>query len=115
MVIALLFAVTALVFDHFTVFIPAGILIGSLLSVYKIRLNSRLLAGAVQSGSPTRKGLVVQFLSQFMVFGVLLATVLVNLRLFAGVAIGILLVPLYICINAITERLGITHNAWGES
>lgn len=113
-VMAMMAASAAFIIDGLRPFVPLGILLGAFLGVYRTRLAGRALENAVQGTRPA-KGALLQLLSQMMLFSVLVATALANWRLFAGVAGGLLLLPLFICANAATEWLGLTRNAWGEA
>lgn len=92
----------------------AGLLLGAFLGVYKLRVSRQLLAASVAASSPRARTLVLQMLSQLLVFALLLLTILVDFALFGGFALGVLLLPLVICINAVSERLGLSKNQWGE-
>lgn len=94
--------------------LPFGVLLGAFVAVYKIRLSSIFLLAAAASEGAGAKGTLVQLLSQMMAFALLLLAALLDTHLFFGVAAGLLLVPAVICINAVTEKLGLTHNRWGE-
>ena len=112
-VMAIMAASAAFVVDGLRPFVPLGILLGAFLGVYRTRLSTRALENAVQGAHPA-KGVLLQLLSQLLLFSVLVVSAMANLRLFAGVAAGLVLLPLFICANAATEWLGLTRNAWGE-
>lgn len=90
-----------------------GLVLGALVAVHRVRMNTRMLAAAsMENGSFAKRALPV--IGQFLSIGILVVSVLLDIWLFAGVTIGLLLVPLCICINAVTEKLGLTHNGWGQ-
>lgn len=93
----------------------AGLLLGTFIALYKIRLFGIFLNGVWNSGKAGAKSAVFQTFSQLSVFGLLLASVLLDISFFAGVTAGLLTVPLVICVNAFTEKVGITHNRWGDN
>ena len=92
----------------------AGVLLGAFVSVYRVYFNHRALMQATTDNGHGAKKMVVALLSQILVFVLLFITALAGVYLFFGFTAGLLLVPLVICINAFSERLGITRNQWGE-
>lgn len=48
--------------------------------------------------------------SQVITALLLVVTLKINLRIFLGAVVGILLIPVIITINGLTEALGISHN-----
>jgi hypothetical protein len=90
-----------------------GILLGGILALYRLNLQKRILAHLMESNSG-KKAILFQILSLSFVLGLLIVTCLLDLRLFIGVTAGLLIIPLLICINAVTEWFGITHNQWGQ-
>lgn len=94
--------------------VGAGVLLGAFVSIYRVYFNRRSLLQAANGGGHGVKNVVVALLSQILVFALLLITALAGAYLFFGFTAGLLLVPLVICINAFSERLGITRNQWGE-
>ena len=113
-VLAAMAAAAAFILDGFSPLAPLGIVLGGFLGVYKTRLNSLLVTNAASGGAPAKTA-ALQLLAQMMVLALLVATALTSLHLFAGAAIGLSLLPIFICINAATEKFGLTHNAWGEA
>lgn len=93
----------------------AGLLLGTFIAIYKIRLFGVFLNGVWSSGRAGAKSAIFQTFSQLSVFGLLLVSVLLDISFFAGVTAGLLTVPLIICINAFTEKMGVTHNRWGDN
>lgn len=91
----------------------AGLLIGGVMSL--LRLNtmvkafSRLLGKATKQEAVTRN--VLNYIVNMAAMIVLMvASIKYSLSLFAGVTVGVLLVPAVIFINSFTEALGLTHN-----
>ncbi|GHU80149.1 hypothetical protein FACS1894191_4680 [Clostridia bacterium] len=91
-----------------------GIILGDSLALYRIRRYGLYLGGLAAEGSSRAKPVLRQLFSQLLPFAALAAAMVTDVWLFAGVAAGILLVPLVICINAVTEKIGLTHNRWGD-
>lgn len=109
-VLAALGTIVFLLLCGFTLWGPAGIWLGAFLGVYRMYASSRMIAktnGGAAGPVVAQVGLLLVSLAA------LLVSALVDIRLFAGVAVGLLLAPLFICVNALTERIGLTHNAWG--
>ena len=93
-------------------FIAAGIWSGAAFAIYKIILNNKSLLSMCALG----RGRTSLFLitSQISCFAFLLISILIDVRLFAGVTGGFLLMPAVICVNGVTEKIGLTRNGWGE-
>ncbi len=96
------------------VLLVLGIGVGAFVGVYKIRLFSILFTVAVSGKRPSLLGLLAQMSVQTMAFLLLVVTALLDTSLFYGATIGILIIPLVICINGISEKCGLSHNRWGE-
>ena len=93
-------------------FIAAGIISGAAFTIYKIILNNKNLLSMCALGR-TRSPLFF-IASQVMGFVLLLISILIDVRLFAGATAGLLLMPAVICLNGITEKTRLTRNGWGE-
>ena len=93
-------------------FIVAGIFFGAVFAVFKIELNYKNLLSMCSLGK--RRSLMFFISSQLICFALLLISILIDVRLFAGLAAGYLLAPAVICLNGITEKTGLTRNGWGE-
>ncbi|MDR1193498.1 MAG: hypothetical protein LBK98_04920 [Peptococcaceae bacterium] len=96
-----------------------GIFVGFFAALYKIRWFAALLGGR---GAPAKgqaaweerlASWAARLFAPLFSLAVLVVTVLTDIRLFAGAAMGMLLIPAVICVNALTERLGLTRNFWG--
>ena len=92
--------------------IIAGIISGAAFAVYKITLNNKNLRA--MCALEKRCSPLFFITSQMVCFAFLLVSILIDIRLFAGVTAGFLLMPAVICLNGITEKIGFTRNAWGE-
>jgi len=95
--------------------IPVGIIIGSLLSVYKVRLFSITLN--VLKGNSKQASIMAAFQSVFtqaLTLAVLATAAIFSLPLFFSAAAGLLATAAVIIINALTELIGITHNNWNN-
>ncbi len=107
--------VTSLFISKLGVMTAFGVLIGAFLALYKVKMFGSFLNGLVNSENIGKKPVFYQIFSQLFLFGVLTASIIANLTFFFGVVAGLLLVPFYICINAVTEKVKITHNNWGDN
>ncbi len=96
------------------VLLVLGIGLGAFAGVYKIRLFSILFTIAVSGKRPSLLGVLAQMGVQTMAFLVLIVTALIDTSLFYGTTAGILIIPLVICINGISEKCGLSHNKWGQ-
>lgn len=114
-VLAAMGAAAAFVLRGYRFDTSLGILLGAAVGLYRLRFNSRVLAQATTSKKPKTSSVLYQLLSQILVFGLLLATIIASIYLFIGFAAGLLSIPLVICVNAFSEKLGITRNGWGEN
>ena len=93
-------------------FIAAGIFFGVALGIYKIIQNKKNLLTMCALGKSRSSFFFIA--SQAAFFVLLLVSVLIDVRLFAGMTAGFLLMPAAICLNGITEKIGLTRNGWGE-
>ena len=94
-------------------FIAAGIIFGSSFTIFKITLNCKNLLSMCALGK--RRSPLFFIASQTACFAFLLISILIDIRLFAGMTAGLLLMPAVICLNGITEKTGLTRNGWGEA
>ena len=92
--------------------VAAGIIFGASFTILKITHNSRNLLSMCALGK--RRSPLFFIASQTACFAFLLVSILIDIRLFAGVTAGFLLMPAVICLNGITEKTGLTRNGWGE-
>ena len=90
----------------------AGICAGAAFAIYKIILNNKNLLSMCALGK--RRTPLFFITSQIACFVILLISILIDVRLFAGITAGFLLMPAVICLNGITEKTGLTRNGWGE-
>lgn len=91
----------------------AGIGIGAVLSLCRIRLLERSI-GAEPDGGKKKSAVLASGLWFILLFSLLMTSVNVDAGLFLGIAGGLLILPFIIMANAVTEKLGITRNAWGD-
>ena len=96
-----------------TALAPLGVMTGCFTAVLKTRLQEILLRGVAAGEAMGGKLRVFALLSPLAAFAVLLIGMLVDIRLFAGLAIGFLSLPVFIMVNAFTEKIGLTKNRWG--
>lgn len=110
---AVLAAVSFLIMDGRPL-LPIGIMTGGLLSVYKMRLYKTVLTALTMTGKPSYiKSFVLFIFLISLSFIVLLAAIKLDIWLFGGIAAGLVSVMVVICVNAFTEKVGLTHNNWG--
>ena len=109
-VLAAVLCAAAVLLGVFLPWAPVGVCLGAFLGVYRLRVSANALAQAASGAGTAVFAHVALMLASLAALAV---SALVDLRLFAGIAVGLLLVPLVICVNALTERAGLTHNAWG--
>lgn len=92
-----------------------GIVTGGFLSVYKLRLYKNILTALTMSGKPSYvKSFIIFIFLISLSFIVLLAAIKFDIWLFGGIAAGLVSIMAVICVNAFTEKMGLTHNNWGE-
>jgi hypothetical protein len=115
-VLAVIVSMAVFIFFGFDPRIPIGILIGLCASLYKTKVFASFLSSLTATGQKgKRKIMLVQTFFLLFAFFLLVAAVFVDMRLFAGITAGLLLIPGAIFLNALTEWLSLTRNAWGES
>jgi len=110
--LAAILAVVVFIIRGWDLFIAAGIISGAAFTIYKIILNNKSLLSMCALGK--RRASLFFISSQIACFVLLLISILIDIRLFAGVTAGFLLMPAVICFNGITEKTGLTSNGWGE-
>lgn len=99
-------------------FMLGGLLVGGALSVGKFGSYSwvfgKILAPGTTAGGKAAAGtsISVFFLNQLILLPLLYLAYILNQWVFIGFVAGILLVPLVIMINCITEAIGITKNSF---
>lgn len=90
-----------------------GLSVGSILSVMQLSSNISMFERLFSKETPkdaVKKGTLHYVLALLSMLAVLAAAVVYDIWLFAGIVGGLLTVPFVICVNGITEALGITHN-----
>lgn len=98
-------------------FILVGMFLGVVISLIRFGSYGFVFTGIVLANSvAARKGfsvfssLAIYVINQLVLIPVLYIAFKFNQYFFAGVFIGIMLLPFTIFINSLTEALGITHN-----
>ncbi len=98
-------------------FVLLGILVGSVLSIFKLDSYVLVFAkvisqseGGGQYKYGTAKSVLNFIVNQIVVLVLLIITYKMSLWLFAGFVTGILSAPIVIMINGFTEAIKITHN-----
>lgn len=99
--------------DGYNALAPAAIVLGAVMSVYKLTLWSRMFAFQTNGGGKKRFFAVFIFVL-LLTFALMTVFAVVNSRLLFGFAAGYLILPLTATVNALTEGLKITKNNWGE-
>jgi len=110
--LAIILAVVVFVVRGWDFLITAGIISGAVFAIYRIILNNKNLLSMCELGR--RRTPLFFIASQLACFVLLLISILIDIRLFAGMTAGFLLMPAVICLNGITEKIGLTRNGWGE-
>lgn len=95
----------------------AGLTLGGLIGILHFRINASLfgklpVSVGAEAGNPLLSvvKMVVYAVNQIVFLPLLIVSYMAGMAFFEGVVAGILLVPLVILINSITEVLRITHN-----
>ncbi len=89
-----------------------GLVIGSLISILKFSILTNIISALLlpNINNVTLKSILVFLFNQAIAVLILIIVLKTNIHLFWGVLAGILMVPLIIMLNSITEVLGITNN-----
>lgn len=93
-----------------------GLTVGMGIGLLKFKSTALVLSKLIstdESKKHTKRNILLYVVSQLLVIIFLGLALLLSIWLFAGFTAGILLVPLAIIANSITEFLGITHNNFG--
>ncbi len=91
----------------------AGLILGSLFGMLKFAVTSNYISGKLRQGEKRfskRNGLVKYLLVQPATILLLAVSIYFSVWFFFGVVGGILLLPVIILTNIITEALGLSHN-----
>lgn len=98
-------------------YVLLGLFLGGMFSVLKFSSYSFVFSSMIASeikgsgkSSPVRKSFIIFFINQLVLLPILYLALKYNQWFFIGVVAGILLVPLVILINCVTEPLKLTHN-----
>jgi hypothetical protein len=96
-------------------FILGGLAVGGVFSVLKLGSFAAVLkdyAKRLNNSGKSKSGYIAAryIINQIITITLLAVSLKINLWFFAGMTIGILLVPIVVFINGITESLKITHN-----
>lgn len=91
----------------------AGLLLGAACGLTRFFFMSQTYRRLLGRGTPSQTTFIALFafiVSLLGTIAVLVASIITNLWLFGGATAGILLVPIILTINSLTEGVGITHN-----
>lgn len=98
-------------------FVLVGIIVGTILSFVKFGSNAWVLKGILgidQNNAQIKLtpgiSIIIFIISQLILLSLLFLAYFLNYWIFAGFVAGILLLPLVIMVNSITEAFGITKN-----
>lgn len=98
-------------------YVLIGLLIGGIFSISKFSSYSLVFSRIIASESrnshnshAVRNSLIVFFINQIILLPLLFVAMKFNQWFFIGIVAGILLAPLVLFVNSITEPLKITHN-----
>lgn len=113
----IILAILNIVFNDERWYLLFGLMFGGIFSTFKFVTYAVVLKKALviesENGKArlgTKNSLLTFIISQIILLPVLFLSLKFNQCFFTGIVIGILLVPLVIFINCITELLKITHN-----
>jgi len=92
----------------------AGLFIGVFVSIGRIFSNEWMLMKIFQlnKGKAVAGSIVVFTISQLVLIPVIVLTYFLSVWILYGLIAGILIIPIAIMINSITEALGITKNSF---
>lgn len=95
-------------------FILGGLLAGALISIGRLCGNEWILKRIfkLNGGKAAAVGIVAFTLNQFVLLPVIVLTYFINTWALYGLIAGILVVPVIIMINSITEAFGVTKNSF---
>ena len=94
----------------------AGLIAGSIFCIVKFGSYSwifgKIIAAATgnQKGNPVKTSTIGFLVNQAIVFPILLAAYYIHIWFFTGFIAGVLLLPLIIIVNCVTEVVGLTRN-----
>lgn len=113
LIVFVILAMVDLVFLDHKWLILLGLILGGAFGILKFSSTSSVYArlfGIEEKRTIVRRSVLVYIINQLATIALLVVSATVNLYLFIGTIAGILLVPLVLFINALTEGFGITHN-----
>lgn len=117
LICSILLSIIVLIWLEHKWYTLAGLLLGSVFSVMKFGsytwIFKRIVSDAESSlrkAKPVKRSMLGFLANQIIVFPLLLAAYYLNQWFFIGVVAGVLLVPLVLMINCVTEALKITRN-----
>lgn len=95
-------------------FVLAGLLAGASLSIGRLVSNEWILKRTFElNGEKAVTGSIAAFtISQIVIIPVIVITYFFSTWLFYGLLAGIMVVPMIVMINSITEAIGITKNSF---
>jgi hypothetical protein len=111
----ILLSLLNIIFMKEKLFILGGLAVGGVFSVLKLGSFAAVLkdyAKRLNNSGKSKSGYIAAryIINQIITITLLAVSLKINLWFFAGMTIGILLVPIVVFINGITESLKITHN-----
>lgn len=112
LILLCILVVPSLIFISHRFNVAGGLLIGSFFGLFKFSSLSSMITRQLTTN---RADVIVKplfgiIMSQATMILLFAVSIKYSLWLFAGVLVGVLLVPLAILINGVTEGLGVTHN-----
>lgn len=109
-----LLTVLAILFVDQKVFVLSGLTVGAGAGLLRFCSTASMLAGYMLRDNPgvTGNGVIRYIVNMVATIALLTVSLIYDKWFFAGTAAGILIVPLAITLNGITEGLGITHNSF---
>lgn len=112
-VFSVILVILNLIFIRQKLAVNVGLIAGTICGLLRFNFLSISLSevlGTYDSGNARKRTLVSFVTSQVLIVVLLAASIKMNLWLFAGIVEGILIIPVFIVINGITEYLRVTHN-----
>lgn len=109
----ILLSLLDIIFIKEKLLILIGLTIGGIFSILKLGSFAAVLNSCLvrSHNSAKPKYVMLRYIvNQLLTIALLAVSLIINLWFFAGMTIGILMVPTVIFINGITESLKITHN-----
>lgn len=113
LVLYVILLIIDLVFINKRWLVLVGLTVGAVIGLFKFKSTALVLSKLISTDkrkNHAKRNILLYVVSQLLVIILLGLAMLVSIWLFAGFTAGILLVPLAIIYNSLTEFFGFTHN-----